>query len=234
MIIGILGGIGSGKSVSATRNIVRRNCPVFVNYNVNHPKVTRLKKEHIILDDVIGHKQNGTEIIKKKLNWDFWNEHKHEGYDICLDEVHNLVHSRMAMTKNNVLLTQWISQIRKILGENENHHIWLISQRIERIDVAFRDLMMKIIHCEKIQLPTKIPTKVRRKGKILTKMVQITFIVQYEFTGIDCVKMYQFWLENRRLAKRMRLYKKRLFLANPYFRHYDSYEIINFGEDAYL
>lgn len=234
MIIAIVGGIGSGKTVSATRNILLRDNNIFANFSIKHPKVTRLKKSHIISEEVIGVKKSGIAIKDRKINWEFWNKNRESGYDICLDEVHNIIHSRMAMSKNNVLLTTWISQIRKILGDNENYHIWLISQRLGRIDVAFRDLLMKIIHCAKFQIDIPMPTYVRYRDKKILKTLPMTIIFQYEFSGVNCVRNYEFWLENPKLAKRRKLYRRSYFVANRYFQYYDSYEIVNFGEDAYL
>lgn len=232
MIIAICGNVGSGKTISAVRIMHRRDMQSFVNFAVKLPKTERIKKEYIITEEIKRVKKTGEPVKEKKVNWEFWNDYcsNHDGFDIVLDEVHNLVHSRMAMSKHNTLMTMWFSQIRKILGNSEKNHIFLISQRLNRIDIAFRDLIDTIIYCRKVELKTKVETKTAR-GK---KKLNLTYIIQYVFKGEDCMDKYLMFRNNPRMARKGKVYTRYFFLANPFYKYYDSYQLINFGEDSYL
>ena len=138
------------------------------------------------------------------------------------------------MQKKNILLSKWLSQIRKILGNTEKHHLFLISQRLGRIDLSFRDLLDTIIYNVKVQGKKRIRTEVVENGKHRYKNIPVTFIIQYIFTGENCVFKYNFFRDNPRMARNMKMYRKSVFLANPYFKYYDSYEIVRFGETVYL
>lgn len=59
------------------------------------------------------------------------------------------------MTKTNILMSRWISQIRKILQDNPKNHIYLISQTMRKIDVDFRELAQLIAVCRKYQIKEK-------------------------------------------------------------------------------
>ena len=218
MIVAIVGTVGSGKSLSTVRTILKRNTTCFTNFNVKHDKIIRLLKDHIVTENIKGYKKNGDAIKEKLINWDFWNTtiKKHKGFDICLDEVHNVIHSRLSMSKHNVLMTMWFSQIRKMLGVSEKNNIYLVTQKLNRIDVAFRDLLDVIILCKK-----------EKKGKKV-------FIHQYYFYGENCLDNYCLYKINPSLARKQRLYRHTFFLGNPYFKYYDSYELIKFGETAYV
>jgi len=97
----------------------------------------------------------------------------------------------------------WIAQIRKVLSQSETSHLYLISQKINRIDVSLRDLANWIIECQKVKVGNKI------------------IIIRRYYEGIEA---YQ-----NRIQKRMTY-----FIGNDYFKYYDSYALVDFGEDAYL
>lgn len=225
MIFAIIGGVGSGKSASAVKKIMNYQSKCFVNFGIKAHNSFRLKKEHIIIEDDTGKKK------EYRINWDFWNKirDKHGEFHLFLDEVHNLFHSRMSGSKWNILGTMWIAQIRKILGDSEKTHIFLISQRLSRIDVAFRDLLHGIIYCQKAVYPKQqYITKVWEKGKLKSKVLPAIYVIQYYFTGDACIEQFQDFMFGKGRGYHHRSY----FLANPYFQYYDSYEKL--GESAYL
>lgn len=90
----MLGGIGSGKTLSAVKEIHNRNQFAITNFKTNFNNYHRIKIEDII---------QYTDDKKKsaKVNWKFWEEvkSKHKSYSIYLDEVHNLIHSRRSKQK---------------------------------------------------------------------------------------------------------------------------------------
>lgn len=145
MIVCFLGGIGSGKSLSLIKEIENRNQFLFTNFELKkYPEYHRIKFDDIFQEK--GEKQYD-------INWQFWNGMalKHKGYSIALDEVHNLIHSRRSMSAMNILMSKWVSQIRKILSDSEHNHLYLISQTLRKIDVDFRDLIHLFCVCTKVK-----------------------------------------------------------------------------------
>lgn len=80
----------------------------------------------IIKDEVVGTKKNkmtGREepVVKYKLNVDFWKEIK-EPINVVIDEAHTLYNARKAMSKVNIITTEWLALIRRVLGSRESGH----------------------------------------------------------------------------------------------------------------
>ena len=225
MIRLILGGVGSGKSLSAVRLIVKRHEPVFANFNI-YGKInfTRLKMEHII----------ATQKIEKKefnqVNWPFWNEmrKKHGNFSLYIDEIHNIMHARRSMSKDNILLSKFFSQIRKVCGESETTDLVCISQEENKVDVDIKNIAQEIIFCKKFFKGEK-ETLMRHKGGLITKIIKGIYIMQYHFIGPYCLDDYI------RFRNGMKTYSFRtLFCANNYLRFYDSHEFITMGENSWI
>ncbi len=148
MIIIILGGIGSGKTLSAVKEIIDNKQFCLTNFKLKNTRnYHRLKVSDILLKE-----EN-----KFRVNWEFWESmrKKHKNYSIFLDEIHNIIHARRSMSNVNIQMSKWVSQIRKILSDHPTNHLYLISQTIRKIDVDFRDLAQIIIQCRKFQFGTR-------------------------------------------------------------------------------
>jgi len=252
MIKAIIGGVGSGKSLSLTKTLIDNAQLTYSNFSVNSDNVRRLKKSNII-DTKVEYGTRGAEKQVSFINWDFWNS-VGEPFNLAFDEVHNVLHSRQSMTKWNTLMSIWFSQIRKILDNDEKHHMYLISQKIERIDVALRDLLHVITSCQCYHqmdvngrymtvTKTKYHEKYREKyplrkmrtlvtinGKKVYKMLPVTWVRQFHFRGDRALTKYDRWAYGGEKTYD----KSSFFLGNPYFKYYDSYELIKFGDDVYL
>lgn len=151
MIILILGGIGSGKTLSIIKQIIDTKQYALTNFKLKGiDNYSRIKVSDIIKDD--------REKKTKSVNWEYWDSMRknHDSYSIYLDEIHNLIHSRRSMTKTNILMSKWISQIRKILSDHPKNHIYCISQTIRKIDVDFRELAQIVIECSKVELKSGV------------------------------------------------------------------------------
>lgn len=229
MIKGIVGGIGSGKTLAMVKEIKSQNMPCYVNFNIKDKDSIRLKVSHIIKKDIIKVKKDGTPIYEQQINWDYWNKAKGEPFSIFLDEFHNIMHSRQSMTKQSILLSKWISQIRKVLSDSKIAHLYLVSQKMSRIDVAARDLMGEIIKVTKKELPTKIPTLVMENNKLVKKMLPKIYIVKSHFIGDYASEKF----ESYEYGNGKPDYKT-YFLANNFYKYYDTYELIDFGESEYI
>ena len=95
MIKIFVGGVGQGKTVTAVKEILHRKETCFSNFNVKCPYMTRLKKEHIISYE----EQEGKKKPKMCVNWKFWKDETEKGgFDVYIDEAHNIMNSRRAMS----------------------------------------------------------------------------------------------------------------------------------------
>ena len=151
MIIIFLGGVGSGKTLSAVREIRRRNQFALTNFKLKNIKeYHRLKYENIIIP------------AEKKsdysVNWKFWEKVRksHKYFSIYLDEIHNIMDARASTSVDNRILSRWLSQIRKMTSDNEYNNLVAISQKIRRIDVNLRELAHLFVECRKIEIGDKV------------------------------------------------------------------------------
>jgi len=227
MIIVISGGVGSGKTLTEVKFAVEdtKNKKVLTNFTLKNIKnYHRLKKEDVLISDekdkIVG------------VNWEYWN--KNRDCTIYLDEMHNLISSRRAMSAQNQYMSEWISQIRKIFGNqgDQNHlellrrmnnrefhkyinpimklsnNIVLVTQRTRKIDINFRDLCHVYIQCNK--------QEIRHNGK------KIVVIYNNYWFGDDNNSAIEY-------AEMGVKPKTTFFIGNDYFKHYDSYELISTG-----
>lgn len=219
MIIIVSGGIGMGKTLSVVKEIIERNQNTFTNFNLFDVPFTRLRYDHLFKEDN----------KKLKLNFKFWKDQvKKGGFDIYLDEFHNVMGSRRSMSKQNVLLSNWLSQIRKILGSSERNHLYLLTQKLRRIDINSRDLSQLSIKCDKQLLKNVlIPTEITQKGKTIIKKLPMTIIYKSYFKDADTLDAYEkFGVGKKIMTTR--------FIGNWYYKYFDSYELIDFGSEDYV
>lgn len=152
MIIIIIGGIGSGKTLSVVKEVVDND-----NYVLTNFKLKNIKNYHRLkIGDILKKDDK-----KFSVNWDFWEKlrSKHERYSIFIDEIHNIIHSRRSMSNVNIQMSKWVSQIRKILADHPKNHLYIISQTERKIDVDFRDLAQIVIVCRKYQIGNRVYIK---------------------------------------------------------------------------
>lgn len=151
MIIAIVGGIGSGKSLTAVKNIVCKNQFVFTNFEL----FKGIDYHRIKISDIIKQTdEKGTISPADMINWDFWNEQmtKHKNFSIYLNEIHiSALGARRFASKTNQAMVNWISQIRKITNDSEFNHLFLISQQFRKIDIDARELAQIIIECNCVE-----------------------------------------------------------------------------------
>ena len=207
------------------------NMPVYTNIQASLPNIIRLKYS-MIIKQVQANPEANTKHFKNVVNWDFWREAlgKDKVFCIYIDELHNIMSARSSMSRNNICMAEWVSQIRKITGASEVSDLVVISQELSRIDVALRDLAGEIIYCEKVETHEKVETKCLHNGRIVTKILPKTYIMTYYFRGTSCVEKYWLFRDQRQKTYDGRKY----YLANSYFKMYDSYQIVDFGESEYV
>jgi hypothetical protein len=144
MIRIMLGNPGSGKTACMVREMTlnpshrKTYSNIITNGVKNHVLLTH---DMIIKRDVIGQRRDGTDRVKFSLNADFWKGIK-EPINVILDEAHAILNARKSMTLGNVIVTDWLSLIRRVLGSNASGYgeLTLISQLPNRIDCIARDM----------------------------------------------------------------------------------------------
>jgi ferredoxin-like protein FixX len=145
-----LGNVGSGKTVSAVREII--NNSNFVTYsNIQTKRIKNnvvINKEMIIKKELLFTKKSGEEMYKYSFNKDFWiNEiKKNPNMNIIIDEAHTVLNSRRAMSKQTQCILDFIALIRKILGSSSagQGSLILISQLERRLDPVASEMATQI------------------------------------------------------------------------------------------
>lgn len=146
-----LGNVGSGKTVSEVRemflNHSRRKTLTNIKTSIKHCKLLEpsmiIKKEQV---DVI--KKRSGELVpvyEFKLNVDFWKQMK-EPCNVVLDEAHTILNSRRSMSKTNVIITDWLALVRRVLGQTETGtgDLVFITQLQGRIDSIAREMAHQV------------------------------------------------------------------------------------------
>lgn len=149
MIRIFLGNIGSGKTVSAVREMYM-NIGKMKTYTNIRPKVkmdnVKLIKADMIIEknevDIKVNRRTGEEkpVYEMKLNKKYW-QSINEPINVTLDEVHNMMNARRFMSRQNEIMTNWLSMIRRVLGSSDREgDLTLITQLPNRIDTIARQM----------------------------------------------------------------------------------------------
>lgn len=137
---------------------VREMCLNLSNRNTYSNIQTKLKNQinispdMIIQKEVVDYKTNrksgeSEPIYKFALNIDFWKKIK-EPINVVLDEAHTILNARRAMSKVNIIVSDWLALIRRVLGQTDAGfgELTFISQLGNRIDVIARDMATNVIY----------------------------------------------------------------------------------------
>jgi len=222
MIIGFVGNIGMGKTVSMTADLIQRQ-PVraYTNFKLyNTENYSRMKLNHII-------EQDEDEKSKKwHINFDYWQKqiNKHKEFNIYIDELNILCNSRTGQSNVNKAFNLWTAQIRKILQGSNTSNFVFSTQRPMAIDVGVRDLVHRWILCEKITIPRLVKTELYN-GKTLK--LPVSAIKRYVFTNLQHLMDYLNG-DKTRIKKQQQL---KPLIANKYYKYYNTFELVNFGNE---
>lgn len=222
MIKSYVGGIGSGKSISLIKEIVDRDRKSYTNFKLyNLKNYERLKVQNLVKQ--VKEKETGK--IRYMVNYDYWDKQlkKDTGFDIYIDEIHNIANSRTGQKKLNLGLNMWVAQVRKVLQGNESNNLNYCTQRPMAVDIGWRDLTHAWIVCEKKELPIQIETELYNKKKV--KINTVIVFRKYFDSLKRCLEYMQFGVD--------RSFKKDKFIANMYYKYYNTTELITFS-DKYI
>jgi len=154
MIKSILGNVGSGKTASIVRYMKERPYKTFVtNIDVNgkdFKHVIKLKADMIIKKEVLSVKKDGTENFKLTLNIEFWKEllKKYKTLNVVIDEAHIFFNPRRSMSKLNIIMTDFLALLRRVLGSSDGTgELILITQLSRRLDIIAKEMTNEVTYC---------------------------------------------------------------------------------------
>lgn len=148
MVIRIfLGNVGSGKTASCVRDMYMQQGfrKTYSNIKTKIRGTYPISPDMIIKKELIDGKKDK---FKLSLNTEFWKKEVSKnphGINVILDEAHSIINARRAMSKANIIVSDWISLIRRILGNTEfSGDLTLVSQLSRRLDPIAREMATHI------------------------------------------------------------------------------------------
>lgn len=107
--------------------------------------VHTLNQSMIIKKEATGAVSRGRPVYELTLNKEFW-ENVKKPVSVVLDEAHSIFNARSSMSKSSKISTQWISLLRKMLGQNDSGYgnLIMISQLSRRVDVIIREMAHRV------------------------------------------------------------------------------------------
>ena len=243
-----LGNVGSGKTVSAVREmyINENRRKTYSNIVTTLKNQVNINPTMIIKQEIIDYKKKRTgeiePVYKHSLNIEFWKKIK-EPINVILDEAHSIINARRAMTKINVIVTDWIALIRRVLGQTESDsgELIFISQLERRLDPIARDMATQIRYhmmhylktcqgCfiswqEHSEMPETLTVCPKCRG---FELIKSNYTVEvWHFTSIQ---MFQFWKDYGQQC-----FYKHYFIRyiSKYFQYYSTMQWDNLFSEFY-
>jgi hypothetical protein len=147
-----IGNVGSGKTACAVRDMLMDGSGRKYYTNI----VTRGMDCNVQIDSSMIIKKNLVEVKKKRdgteqpiydynVNVDYWQSIK-EPINVIIDEAHTVLNSRRAMSKQNIIMGDWLALLRRVVGADSRGmgDLILISQLPRRLDPIARDMATNI------------------------------------------------------------------------------------------
>lgn len=154
MITISLGNVGSGKTATAVAMMKENPHKIFITNIDTKGKdfkhVFKLKSENIITKEVVSTKKDGSQTFKLSLNIDFWKEliKKHSAVNVVIDEAHIFFNPRRSMSKLNIIMTDFLALLRRVLGSADGSgELLLITQLSRRVDVIAKEMATNVTYC---------------------------------------------------------------------------------------
>jgi hypothetical protein len=145
-----LGGIGSAKTASCVRDIMEHHDKQYVS-NIMTPKLKnniQMTREMIVRKEDTGIIKNKLPVYKQTVNREYWEtlKKKYPSMNVIIDEAHTIMNSRRSMSKNNIVISEWLALLRRVVGQDSENEgsLTLISQLDYRIDIIARDMATMI------------------------------------------------------------------------------------------
>jgi len=208
MLTLIIGDKGSGKSLTAVRNIcIHKDKLAFTNFPlIGLKNFIRLREDDVILPSGKGFTPN----------WDFWEkvQAKFKDFDIYIDEISQIemLNSKQHGGKSSVAGGKWVAQVRKALGDSRSSNMYLICQNVEQLNASWRRLVDCVVFCTKKEIK-------RKDGTVRTYIYLFTF----KSSGLEhCMMLFDAFRAGAKSWNR----KPYRFIAEPYYKYYSSKKFI--------
>lgn len=114
----------------------------------NH--VLKLKSDMIIKKTKEREKKDGTPVYKLELNIEFWKEliKKVKNINIIIDEAHIFFNPRRSMSRLNIIMTDFLALLRRVLGSSDTSgELILITQLSRRLDIISKEMCTDVAYC---------------------------------------------------------------------------------------
>ena len=143
-----IGNVGSGKTVCEVREMVINQAKIkyYTNIKTTLDYQIDIDGSMICSKEEIGVvKSTGELKYKFTLNQDYWRNIK-EPITVILDEAHSILNARKFNNKVNIVVTDWIALLRRVLGEDSRGagDLVLITQLPGRVDVIAREMATQV------------------------------------------------------------------------------------------
>jgi thymidine kinase len=154
MIKLILGNVGSGKTASTVRWMrEHKDRKIYTNIQTkgkDFMHVVRMTPDMIIEKNILSYKRDGTPIYEMKLNQKFWQEtiEREKKIHVVIDEAHTFFNPRRSMSKVNVIMTDFLALLRRVLGSHDGTgELILITQLSRRLDIIAKEMATEVQYC---------------------------------------------------------------------------------------
>ena len=143
-----LGNPGSGKTAMEVWEMYhnRSNRKIYSNISTKIKNQYDINPSMIINKEIIKVKAKTNEpVYKLTLNKEFWQGIK-EPINVVLDEAHSIINARRSISNVNIIVTDWLALIRRVLGQSDSGYgeLVLITQLPNRIDCIARDMATQV------------------------------------------------------------------------------------------
>ena len=152
MIRLLFGNVGSGKTASMVYEMVGNpqntyitNIKMYGGKQCSH--IIELKPEMIINKEVVRYKKDDTPVHKFTLNTQFWKDihNKYSNINVVIDEAHIFFNPRRSMSSLNIIMTDYMALLRRVLGTTDNTgDLVLITQLQRRLDIIAKETSNEI------------------------------------------------------------------------------------------
>lgn len=249
MIKIILGNVGSGKTAFAVRemylNQLKRK--TYSNIITTVKNQVDINASMILKREVTGYKKSNAtgekeEVYKDSLNVEYWKNIK-EPINVVLDEAHSILNSRRSMSKTNIIITDWLSLIRRVLGSSDSGsgELIFITQLAKRLDVIARDMATNVIYtiCHFVKTCKKCGVAWQENSEMPEQLTECIACSNYNikkhshtlevwhFPNMDLYSMWKDWGE--------KTFYKHYYVRDieKYFPLYDTLQWDNLFNDFY-
>lgn len=154
MIKLILGNVGSGKTASQVREMIKNPHKTYItNIDTKGKGTKHIKKltaDMIIKKEILSYKRDGTPVYEMKLNKEYWQDiiKRHKNINVIIDEAHIFFNPRRSMSKLNIIMTDFLALLRRVLGSTDGTgELILVTQLSRRLDIIAKEMSTDVIYC---------------------------------------------------------------------------------------